>query len=140
VDLVATGLGFLLGIIGAGFGFVLDQVIGRHFREDGLKKALAAEIDENVERLGSDTVGPELVSRSAWEQARGLRWTREELKILTAAYAEGERVNAWVTMTNAHLASPGRDAQSQEMFSTFALKTAEGARRKFAGARKLFPA
>src|SRR5437899_8765337 len=98
MDLLTLGVGFLLGILGAGFGVVLEQIVVGHFRDRGLRRALLAEIDENLRRIGDGTSAPDAISSSAWEAARTIAWPADILEALAGAYAAGARLNSWVRM------------------------------------------
>lgn len=144
MDPLTLGVGFLLGILGAGFGVVLEQVIAGHFRDRGLRRALRAEIDENIRRIGDGTSAPSAIGRSAWDAARTISWPGSVLEVLAQAYAAGEQLNSWVAMTDAHYAAPivgdsvtkTAHREQQETLSRFAQKIGEGTREHFLQAKK----
>lgn len=95
------GVGFLLGIIGAGFGVVLEQVIVGHFRRGNLLRALRVEIRENMTRLGGPKVaappGAPMV-RAAWDSAHILSLPDPVFGAVALAYAHAAELEAWASL------------------------------------------
>src|SRR5437870_968914 len=90
--LALAGVTFLLGVLSAGAGalFLAHFTEGREHA--ALRRALRAEIDENLKALKDRRVAP--LSRSAWEAARVLDLTDTAFDALAAAYLEAARFNA----------------------------------------------
>ena len=141
-----AALAFLFGAVIAaaarrwGFRDALELQNREHRQRDsGLRIALLAEVDENLKRIGERS-DPSRISRTAWDAARAIRWPRRALEALAEAYADGERLNGWVAMTEAHLAASvagDADAHSshQGMLALFTLKLGERAGYSFLKAR-----
>lgn len=116
------GLGFLLGIVGAGFGAVLQQVISGHFRATERRRALLSEIEENLSRIGNEDEielrYPLSIGRSSWELAREIDLPASLRELLTRAYSLGERLNDNVATANAYYAAtatPSRETVAAVM-------------------------
>ncbi|MDP9276108.1 MAG: hypothetical protein M3O99_11005 [Chloroflexota bacterium] len=69
MDPVSLGVAFLLGVLSAGAGALLQAQITDGRRDRALRRALRAEIDENVQALEG---GRMVLGRSAWDAARAL--------------------------------------------------------------------
>jgi len=141
---VAIIAGGLVGVITAVVSFRYAQRLRREDderRDEALQRALLAEIEENLRRIGTGATAPGSVSRSAWDAARSIDWPKHVLDLLAEAYADGDRLNSWVAMTDAHFAAPfGADEKAhreqQQLLSEFSGKMAEGARASFLAAQK----
>lgn len=98
MELVTLGIGFLLGILGAGFGVVLEQIVVGHFRDAALRRALIAEMRENLQRLAvatdSDVPGASIV-RSAWDAAHGIHFESDVFSAIALAYKLGAELEAY---------------------------------------------
>jgi len=102
-------VGFLLGVLGAGAGAVLQQIIGDDRRRRVMLRALAQEVEENIARAGPPEdrgISPGRMSRSAWEAARGLDLEVNVFTALRAAYTLGEDLNARIGIVDAFAATP----------------------------------
>ncbi len=113
IDIGTLGVGFLLGIIGAGFGSVLQQVVAGNFRRSRLLRALRREIDENIARLGpldGSALGfPNRVERRAYDAADEVDFPASLSETLTRAYVAGAELNDRINLVDGSLiASAGQ--------------------------------
>ncbi len=92
-DVETLGLGFLLGLLGSGFGYVVHHVITEKARASRGRRALVAEIRENMRRLGDRTRGFALPAvplvRSAWDEARGIALPQRAVDAIAAGHEAG---------------------------------------------------
>jgi hypothetical protein len=139
--------GFVLGVVGAGAGAVLQTIVVEDRRRAAVLRALMSEIEENLERIGPEerTRAPLSISRSAWDAARDLELPDEILVKLRAAYALGADLNSRVAMVDrsrsSHiLADPNSQTGTQARKAHDDLvdqshRTARAARKAFEVAR-----
>jgi hypothetical protein len=94
--------GFVLGVVGAGAGAVLQTIVVEDRRRSATLRALMSEIEENLERIGPEerTRAPLAISRSAWDAARELELPDDVLEKLRTAYALGADLNSRVGMVD----------------------------------------
>jgi type II secretory pathway pseudopilin PulG len=84
MDPVSIGVAFLLGVLTAGAGALFQAQITDGRRDRALRRALRAEIDENIQALEAGGRVP--LGRSAWEAARALTFDEPVFGLLAAAY------------------------------------------------------
>ncbi len=103
------GVGFLLGILGAGFGAVLAQHIEDRAVDGRLRAALLAEVEENLVRLGhpdqATGIGRAPIVRSAWDAARSIRLKAEQSAAVAKAYSSGDRLRLTGEVLDATIAN-----------------------------------
>jgi hypothetical protein len=116
--------GFLLGVIGAGAGAVLEAMILEQRQRRSVLRALLTEIDENLIRLqppkpeGLDhgVVTPDAPALdSAWLQARSLELTDTQRTALGRAYSFASSYNGELVLLNARLAARGGHLEADEI-------------------------
>ncbi|MDQ2913644.1 MAG: hypothetical protein M3T56_10345 [Chloroflexota bacterium] len=124
-------IGFLLGVLTAGIGAVFQHQITTGARGRAIRRALLAEVEENVERIGpaDRSRAPAAVERSAWNLARELTLPDEVLEKLRKAYAAGADLNSRIGIVDALLGAavsvdPGSEAGRQ--FSRHQKATVDG--------------
>jgi hypothetical protein len=84
--------GFLFGVLGAGVGAVVQAMIVDDRRDRALRRALVAEIRENLVRLGGPEIkGPPAagIVRVTWDAARSLPLDDHVFDAIAEAYRRG---------------------------------------------------
>jgi hypothetical protein len=100
--LLLEALRFGVAILAGGIVAVIAQRIAfahaqrlqrdeREHRESGLRRALLAELDENIARIAAKRLPGEPVVRAAWDAARGLEFSDAMFDALASAYGYGAR-------------------------------------------------
>jgi hypothetical protein len=119
--LLLEALRFGIAILAGGIVAVISSVLAFRYarqlqreeagrRDDGLRRALAAEVEENIARIGplggSARGFPRRTERSAWEAARALL-DGPVLDALTTAYVEGAGMNDRIGLVDRNLTAAG---------------------------------
>lgn len=76
-------VGFLLGILGSGFIAVLTVTIQARARDEQLKRALISELRENLMSVQRHRTR---LQRTAWDDARSVRFDQETFRVLADTY------------------------------------------------------
>jgi hypothetical protein len=139
--------GFVLGVIGAGAGAVVQTIVVEDRRRAATLRALMSEVEENIERCGpaDRSHAPATMERSAWNLARELALPAAVLEKLRRAHAAGADLNSRIGIQDAFAATPvivepnpeaprARSAQAK-LLSDDTLDTAGKVRLAFEAAR-----
>lgn len=138
-------LAFVAGGFVAALAGVVAQIGIDRSRESGLRAALMAELRENMARLG----GPEVteapaapVVRTAWDQARGLRWRGDVFEQIAGGYRLAEGAARAAEILYARVLSPGlvisasKELAHRETMKRLIVRDAQHAYDAFARAMK----
>ena len=98
MDPVSVGVAFLLGVLSAGAGALFQAQITDGRRDRAVRRALRAEIDENVQAL--EDGGRVVLGRSAWEAARALPFDDSVFGLLAKAYRAAGAYNIGHAIVN----------------------------------------
>lgn len=114
-------------------------------RETAVRRALLAEVEENLRRIGAKGASPSSIERSAWDSARALELSEAEFEAVQEAYAAGADLNIRVATREAHYGGgihvdPGSEAyrqasHHQDGLVDSAKRAADAARVAFTKAR-----
>lgn len=133
--LVAGAFTWLVALRSARFGRDTALTVWRQdqaARESALRRALLAEVEENLRRIGKPRGRPTAIERSAWDAARGLELSDAEFDALQRAYALGAELNGRIATRDAH---DGQARRHQDGLVDSVKRAADAARHAFTEAR-----
>lgn len=151
--LIAGAFTWFVALRSATFGRDTALDIWRQDRaahDTALRRALLAEVEENIRRIGAPGAAPSPIERSAWNAARALELSDPEFDDVATAYALGANLNGRIADRDAHFGrgihvDPGSEAyrqasRHQDGLVDSAKRAADAARDAFTRSRDVLRA
>jgi hypothetical protein len=99
LQIAADASAFFLGGLSAALAGIVAQIAIQKSRDRSLRRALSAEIRENMRRLGGPVVNAvpgARVIRVTWDSARALDFRPEIFDAIAVGYRYGSQMERWV--------------------------------------------
>src|SRR5436190_23406096 len=99
--LVLAGVAFLLGVLSAGAGALFQAQITEARRAEARRRALVAEVRENLRRLGGPVitqVAAAPIVRVAWDAAREIQLEDQVFDGVAVAYMHGAELERYAAV------------------------------------------